>query len=111
LPRLRQAEPDAVIVASGFSCREQIEQLTGRKTRHLSEVMAEAMGVLPAPLPPSDNLGRQLAIAGGVLAGGFALAALAARYRAGNASRAPRPVSSAAATPAASPMPAQIQPR
>jgi FAD/FMN-containing dehydrogenase/Fe-S oxidoreductase len=111
LPRLARAPSDAMVVASGFSCREQIEQLTGRKTRHLSEVMAEAMGVLPAPLPPSDNLGRQLAIAGGVLAGGFALAALAARYRAGNASRAPRPVSSAAATPAASPMPAQIQPR
>src|SRR5205823_9692578 len=41
LPRLRQAEPDAAIVASGFSCREQIEQLTGRKTQHIAEIMAE----------------------------------------------------------------------
>jgi FAD/FMN-containing dehydrogenase/Fe-S oxidoreductase len=112
LPRLARAPSGATVIASGFSCREQIEQLTGRKTRHLSEAMAEAMGVLPAPMPPSGNLGRQLAIAGGVLAGGFALAALASRYRAGNSSRAPRPVSSAArAIPPASPIPAQIQPR
>ncbi|TMJ62441.1 MAG: FAD-binding oxidoreductase [Alphaproteobacteria bacterium] len=73
LPRLGRAEPDTAIVASGFSCREQIEQLTGRKTRHIAEVAAEALGVLP-PAPPR-SLDRQWAIAGGVLALGFAIGA------------------------------------
>jgi hypothetical protein len=107
---------DATVIASGFSCREQIEQLTGHKTRHLSEVMAEAMGVLPPPAPPSRGLGRQLAIAGGILAGGFLLAALtshaAAGYSAGSGKRRElRPLSSAAAAPAPSPIPAHSQPR
>ncbi|MBV9586254.1 MAG: FAD-binding oxidoreductase [Alphaproteobacteria bacterium] len=79
LPRLRAAQPDSAIVASGFSCREQIEQLTGRKTQHLAEIMADALGVLPPPLPPARNFGRQLAIAGGIVAGGFVLAALTSR--------------------------------
>src|SRR6187200_806213 len=29
LPAVRQAEPETVILANGFSCREQIEQGTG----------------------------------------------------------------------------------
>jgi hypothetical protein len=66
LPRLRQAEPDAAIVASGFSCREQIEQLTGRKTRHVAEMMADALGVLQPP-PPPHGLDRQFAIGAGIL--------------------------------------------
>ena len=76
LPRLARAERDAVIVVNGFSCREQIEQLTGRPTRHIAEVLADAMGVATPPvlLPPSRA--RQLAAAGvvvgtGVLLGGF----------------------------------------
>jgi FAD/FMN-containing dehydrogenase/Fe-S oxidoreductase len=40
LPRVREASGDTVIVANGFSCREQIEQATGRKTMHLAEVLA-----------------------------------------------------------------------
>jgi Fe-S oxidoreductase len=40
LPRLRAAAPDAVVVADGFSCREQIEGLGGRPTQHLAEVLA-----------------------------------------------------------------------
>ena len=72
LPRLRRAEPDAAIVASGFSCREQIEQLTGRKTRHLAEIMADALGVLPPP-PPPRGLDRQFAIGAGILALGLVI--------------------------------------
>ncbi|MGA7326332.1 MAG: FAD-linked oxidase C-terminal domain-containing protein, partial [Rhodomicrobium sp.] len=43
LPRVRAAEPDCQIIADGFSCREQIEQGTGRRTRHLAEVIAAAL--------------------------------------------------------------------
>jgi Fe-S oxidoreductase len=41
LPRVRAAPPDMAILANGFSCREQIEQATGRKTRHIAELVAE----------------------------------------------------------------------
>jgi FAD/FMN-containing dehydrogenase/Fe-S oxidoreductase len=34
------AAPDAAVVASGFSCREQIETLTGRRTLHIAELLA-----------------------------------------------------------------------
>jgi Fe-S oxidoreductase len=39
LPALSKA-PDAVVMANGFSCREQIESLAGRPTLHLAEVLA-----------------------------------------------------------------------
>ena len=37
------AAPDAQVVASGFSCREQIEGLTGRRTLHIAELLARAL--------------------------------------------------------------------
>jgi FAD/FMN-containing dehydrogenase/Fe-S oxidoreductase len=43
LPRVRAASPDTLIVADGFSCREQIEQSTGRRAMHLAEVLQLAM--------------------------------------------------------------------
>jgi FAD/FMN-containing dehydrogenase/Fe-S oxidoreductase len=43
LPRVRGAAADTLIIADGFSCREQIEQTTGRSTRHLAEVLADAL--------------------------------------------------------------------
>lgn len=39
LPAVRGAPADTLIVADGFSCREQIEQCTGRKTLHVAEVV------------------------------------------------------------------------
>jgi Fe-S oxidoreductase len=39
LPAVRAAAPDTLIVANGFSCRQQIEQLTDRKPMHLAEVL------------------------------------------------------------------------
>jgi Fe-S oxidoreductase/FAD/FMN-containing dehydrogenase len=42
LPAVRSADPDELIVANGFSCREQIEQATGRRTHHLAELLALA---------------------------------------------------------------------
>ena len=40
MPAVRAASADTMIVANGFSCREQIEQMSGRKTFHLAEVLA-----------------------------------------------------------------------
>src|SRR5581483_7984133 len=39
LPAVRQAASDALIVADGFSCREQIVQATGRQALHLADVL------------------------------------------------------------------------
>jgi Fe-S oxidoreductase len=39
LPAVRAAAPDTLIVANGFSCREQIAQTTGRRALHLAEVL------------------------------------------------------------------------
>ncbi|MEV5381743.1 FAD-binding and (Fe-S)-binding domain-containing protein [Streptomyces sp. NPDC052721] len=43
LPSVRQAPPDTVILADGFSCRTQLDQLAGVRGRHLAEVLAEAL--------------------------------------------------------------------
>ncbi len=42
-PAVRDAPADALVVADGFSCREQIEQMTGRSTLHLADVLAMAL--------------------------------------------------------------------
>jgi FAD/FMN-containing dehydrogenase/Fe-S oxidoreductase len=39
LPAVRAAAPDTLIASDGFSCREQIAQLTGRRAFHLAEVL------------------------------------------------------------------------
>jgi len=46
LPALESAAPDTPVLADGFSCRTQIEALSGRRAWHLAEVLAER-------LPPS----------------------------------------------------------
>ncbi|MEU1270439.1 FAD-binding and (Fe-S)-binding domain-containing protein [Streptomyces sp. NPDC005799] len=46
LPAVRQAPEEAVVLADGFSCRAQLEQLAGVRGRHLAEVLAEALGPL-----------------------------------------------------------------
>jgi len=43
LPAVREAEPDTLLVADGFSCREQIVQMTGRQAIHLAEVIKLAL--------------------------------------------------------------------
>ena len=42
LPLIREADDETLIIANGFSCREQIEQGTSRKTLHLAEVLRMA---------------------------------------------------------------------
>jgi len=43
LPAVRDADEETLIIADGFSCREQIEQLTDRKGLHLAEVLQMAL--------------------------------------------------------------------
>ncbi|HZC99854.1 MAG TPA: FAD-linked oxidase C-terminal domain-containing protein, partial [Actinomycetes bacterium] len=42
LPAVRAAGPDAVVLADGFSCRTQLDHLTGRRALHLAELLASA---------------------------------------------------------------------
>jgi FAD/FMN-containing dehydrogenase/Fe-S oxidoreductase len=44
LPAVQSAGPLTVIVADGFSCREQIAQLSDRRAMHLAEVLAHTCG-------------------------------------------------------------------
>ncbi|MER6167903.1 FAD-binding and (Fe-S)-binding domain-containing protein [Streptomyces violaceorubidus] len=44
LPAVREAPDGAVVLADGFSCRTQLEQLAGVRGRHLAEVLAEGLG-------------------------------------------------------------------
>lgn len=44
LPAVREAEPGTELLADGFSCRTQLDQLAGLRARHLAEVMAEGLG-------------------------------------------------------------------
>jgi len=39
LPAVRDADPEALILSDGFSCREQIQQTTGRQALHLAQVL------------------------------------------------------------------------
>jgi Fe-S oxidoreductase len=43
LPAVRAASEHTMIVASGYSCREQIAQLTDRNALHVAEVVALAL--------------------------------------------------------------------
>ena len=55
LPAVRDADKETIIIADGFSCREQIEQETDRKGLHLAQVLQmalrEAKDAKPQPLP------------------------------------------------------------
>ena len=85
LPAVRGASPDTIVIADGFSCREQIAQGTDRDALHLAQVVQMAMrdrptspaGDIPehgydgtADAAPDGSDGRRLAVAGhSVLAG------------------------------------------
>ena len=43
LPAVREAADGALLIADGFSCREQIAQSTGRRALHLAEVLEMAI--------------------------------------------------------------------
>jgi len=65
LPQVRQAPEDTLLVANGFSCREQIAQSTGRRALHVSEVLRLALrkgGIMPADRNAPED--RPYAISG-----------------------------------------------
>ncbi|HEX6540498.1 MAG TPA: FAD-binding and (Fe-S)-binding domain-containing protein [Ktedonobacterales bacterium] len=90
LPAVRSAPKDTLIVADGFSCREQIAQTTDRQALHLAEVLRLALharqsgapGPYPEreikPLAPAIGRWMPLVIAAG---GAGVLAALTALWR------------------------------
>jgi FAD/FMN-containing dehydrogenase/Fe-S oxidoreductase len=43
MPAVRAAQPDTVLLADGFSCRIQLDQLAGKRGRHLAEVLSDAL--------------------------------------------------------------------
>jgi Fe-S oxidoreductase len=56
LPAVRAASADTLIVADGFSCREQIRQCTDRRPIHLVQAIDEAWGRAQAiSSPPTRN--------------------------------------------------------
>jgi FAD/FMN-containing dehydrogenase/Fe-S oxidoreductase len=48
LPAVRKADPECLVIANGFSCREQIAQCTDRRALHLAEVIQIAARSSPA---------------------------------------------------------------
>jgi hypothetical protein len=44
LPAVRRAPADALVVADGFSCREQVRHATGRKPLHSAQLLQMAVG-------------------------------------------------------------------
>jgi hypothetical protein len=92
LPAVREADKQTLIIADGFSCREQIAQTTDRRAMHLAQVLqmamregqGEASGAYPEARYTASNaerskqsqkkllpvacIGAGLALAGGVLA-------------------------------------------
>ena len=74
LPAVRDAAPDTLVLADGFSCRTQIEQGgTGRTPVHLAEVLAAGLRGEPVrpvrPTPPTTADYAKLAGLSGLAAG------------------------------------------
>jgi hypothetical protein len=74
LPRVCAAPRATTVLADGFSCREQIEQGTGRPTRHLAELAAAALGIAVEAERPVDARRRNPAMIGGLTLIGIGLA-------------------------------------
>jgi FAD/FMN-containing dehydrogenase/Fe-S oxidoreductase len=58
LPRVREADASTLILADGFSCREQIAGLTGRGALHLAQVLQMALHEGPdgpSEVPPERH--------------------------------------------------------
>jgi len=85
LPAVRQAPSDWLIIADGFSCREQIAQGTPRHALHLAEVLQMALDGSSQPEPDSSPYPesarvrrRQAEISQSMKRAGLVLGALAA---------------------------------
>ncbi|MFF2846968.1 FAD-binding and (Fe-S)-binding domain-containing protein [Streptomyces sp. NPDC058001] len=63
LPSVEASPDDAVVLADGYSCRTQLEQLGGRRGRHMAEVLAAALD--ESPRDASGHSARDSPRAGG----------------------------------------------
>jgi FAD/FMN-containing dehydrogenase/Fe-S oxidoreductase len=84
LPAVRDAAPQTLVLADGFSCRTQIEQgRTGRIAVHLAEVLAAGLRGQPVrpsrPAPPTAADYARLA--GSAAVGAAAITAVIAAFR------------------------------
>jgi hypothetical protein len=77
LPAVRGASLSTLIVADGFSCREQIAQGTNRHALHLAEVLEMGLAGAPDGFYPEDHVvkPRRAAVRGSMLRAGVAAAA------------------------------------
>jgi FAD/FMN-containing dehydrogenase/Fe-S oxidoreductase len=82
LPAVRQAPPDWLIIANGFSCREQIAQGSPRHALHLAEVLQMALAEEApdsGPYPESSRIRQSEAeVFQSMKRAGLGLAAIAA---------------------------------
>lgn len=77
LPRVRAEADDSIVVANGFSCREQIQQHTKRRGLHLAEVIKLAIDGLPAGRPEAAiERARKRDVRKTMVRAGMALAAV-----------------------------------
>ncbi len=97
LPAVRETAGDTLVITDGFSCREQVEQATGRVPLHLAQVMRMALREGPSgpsgerperdylrlPRSRRANLRAGLLAGAGVALAGAAIGALAGRARSG----------------------------
>ncbi|HEX7003084.1 MAG TPA: FAD-binding and (Fe-S)-binding domain-containing protein [Trueperaceae bacterium] len=59
LPAVRSAGPETLIIANGFSCKQQIAQGTDRRALHLAQVVSLAMRSEGGTAYPEDSLAGQ----------------------------------------------------
>jgi len=81
LPAVRQAAPDCLIIADGFSCREQIAQCTDRRALHLAEVLQMALhgNTASVPYPESVRIKKtETEVRQSIIRAGMGLAGVAA---------------------------------
>ena len=83
LPAVRRAAADTLVIADGFSCREQIAHATGRRALHLAEVIrlaqAHARGEDQPSVAVPPIADPAPVIAAGLTAAGLALVAVLGR--------------------------------
>jgi len=80
LPAVRKAAPECLLIADGFSCREQIAQCTDRQALHLAEVIQMALNEeLPAAYPELRSVQeRQTAVKNSMTRAALGLTGIAA---------------------------------
>jgi len=102
LPKVREAAPETIVIADGFSCREQIAQSTPRRAMHLAQVLqmavrGDAVTAYPerryVAEPAAPDLGKVARTAAGIAAGAALFAGGIWLLRSARVSRAGRAAS------------------